>query len=101
MSICTGGTQREKKLHLSKGNLLHIFLNHPDQRENNAKDAQFILRLQGLQTTLVLFWCYYLILTLKCEILYIDMLPCRTILDYITVNALACHIKPNSIIHSN
>jgi len=52
-SICVGGTQREKKLYSSTGNVLNIFMTHSDQQENERK---FLLRLQGLKSDLLLTW---------------------------------------------
>jgi len=47
-SICVEGTQREKRLYSSTGNLLNVFLAYSDEKENNENEPQFILRIQGL-----------------------------------------------------
>ena len=47
VTICGGGTQREKELYTSAGNAVDIIVNEFDQKQDATNAVQFVLRIEG------------------------------------------------------
>jgi len=55
VTICAAGNQREKKLYLSTGNAVEIFLNSSEEGRK-IEDPKVILSLQGINTVFLLLF---------------------------------------------